>query len=99
MSTCSRLKLEVFSEDISHTVLIVKQSGHEVQVVSCLVSYILHSAWFAWCLVFCFRDGTLAHWVTHSVAVSSGPHSRPPEACAIHGPTHPVPLVAYTSES
>ena len=41
----------------------------------------------------CFRDGTLAHWVTHSVGASSVPQGRPLRAaCAIH-PTHPVRLV------
>ena len=46
--------------------IIVEQVGPEV---SCLASRILLSAWFAgvWC---CFRGGTLAYWVTHSVGVS-----------------------------
>ena len=33
-------------------------------------AHILLSAWFAWYLVFCFRDGMLAHWVTYSLGVS-----------------------------
>ena len=32
--------------------IIVKESSPEVQVVSLLVSCVLLSAWFAWCLVF-----------------------------------------------
>ena len=66
------------------------------------------SGWFAWCLVFISgelllvmsdvvglgRDGTLAYWVTHSVGVSP---RTPWQAPGIH-PTHPVGVVACTSE-
>ena len=55
------------------------------------------------------RDGTLAHWVTHSVVVShsvgvtlSGCVTQDhrvgsSEGCGIH-PTHPVGVVVCTSE-
>ena len=74
MSTCSRSKLEVFSEYISCTVLIVEQSGKWYHVWF-HVSYLVHGLHGVWCL---FQGWVLAHWVTHSVGVSSGPHSRPP---------------------
>ena len=62
-------KLEVFSEDTLCAALwkvALRCKWYHVW----FHAHILLSALFAWCLVFCFRDGTLAHWVTHSLGVT-----------------------------
>ena len=57
------------------------------------ISHILLSAWFAWFQG--WNVGTLGN--TLSGCVSQDPSVGPSEACAVH-PTHPVCLVACTSE-
>ena len=66
--------------------IIVEQTGPEVWVVSCFVSRILLSAWFAWCLVFVsgISMGRCHTGYTRSVGESL---RTPSEASAIH-PTH-----------
>ena len=62
-------------------------------MASHLVSLILVSAWFAWCLVWDVGtlSNTLIKWVCHS-----GPQGGPSEACAVH-PTHLLRLVVRPS--
>ena len=66
-------------------------------MVSHLVSRILPSAWFAWCLVFVsgMDVGTLGN--TLRGCVTQDPRVAPSKACAIH-PTHHVCLIVFTSE-
>ena len=73
-------QLEVFSEDKPRAVLChnceIKWPRYHVW----FHAHVLLSAWFAWCVVFCFRDGTVSHWVMRSVGVSLRTPGYPPHS-------------------